>query len=523
MGRRRTSFRDRIAWALVCSALLFPPAASAQSGANVVVVANESNADSIAIAEHYAKARGLPTDNVIRLKTLPADTPEVISRLLYDRNIQKPIADWFNRHSAHDRILYIVLTKGIPLRIEGSGGRNGTQASVDSELTLLYRTLTGRAVPPHGQIDNPYFAGRAPSGQFQQFTHRNYDIFLVTRLDGFTTSDVMALIDRGTSSNKDGRVLLDQRAALDDPGNTWLRAAADRLTADGFANRVVLEGTSKPLTNEPNVLGYFSWGSTDPAIKTRKLDLGFVPGALAAAFVSTDARTFREPPSDWTPGIGGTQKAYFAGSPQSLIGDLVREGATGVAGHVAEPYRDAAIRPDLLFPAYLAGFNLAESFYLAMPYLGWQTVILGDPLCAPFRAGSPELAEIDPQIDPDTGRSEFFANRRMKILTQKGLKSDALKLFLRGEERLAQGDQAGARQALESATALEEGLNQAHVLLATIHEAAGQYRLGDRSIPTRAGKHTKRLIGTEQPRILLVCAWQSTGRCAAVRRAGTCP
>ena len=28
---------------------------------------------------------------------------------------------------------------------------------------------------------------------------------------------------------------------------------------------------------------------------------------------------------------------------------------------------------------------LAESFYLAMPYVSWQTVVIGDPLCAPFR------------------------------------------------------------------------------------------------------------------------------------------
>ena len=45
----------------------------------------------------------------------------------------------------HDRIFYIVLTKGIPLRISGSGGRAGTAASVDSELTLLYRKLVGTA------------------------------------------------------------------------------------------------------------------------------------------------------------------------------------------------------------------------------------------------------------------------------------------------------------------------------------------------------------------------------------------
>ncbi len=466
-----------VARALIGSALLlsFPAVGLAQSGANVLVIANESNAGSVQIAERYAQARSLPADNVIRLKTLPADAPETISRRGYELQIERPIADWFSRHAAHDRILYIVLTKGIPLRIEGSSGRKGTQASVDSELTLLYRSLTGRPVPPHGQIQNPYFAGHAPSGGFTQFTHKDHDIYLVTRLDGFTVEDALALIDRAASPSRTGRVLFDQKAALDDPGNKWLSAAAERMSKAGFADRVVLESTSKILTNEPNVLGYYSWGSGDPAIKTRRLDLGFVPGGLAATFVSTDARTFREPPTDWTPGAGQDRKTHYAGSQQSLIGDLAREGATGVAGHIAEPYFDAAIRPDLLFPAYFAGFNLAEAFYLAMPYLSWHTVILGDPLCAPFRSAGPEPAEIDPQIDPETGRPGFFSDRRLEVLTGKGLRHDALKLLLRGEAMLARGDRSGARQALEAATVAEERLNQAHLLLATLYEVTAEH------------------------------------------------
>jgi uncharacterized protein (TIGR03790 family) len=490
-GNRRTRVRGarngsvwtacRLGMAWICPGLLMsiPTVALAQSGANVLVVANESNAASVQIAERYAQARSLPPDNVLRLKSLPADPPEVISRLAYDGLIQRPIADWLVRRAAHDRILYIVLTKGIPLRIEGSNGRTGTQASVDSELTLLYRALTGRPLAPQGRTPNPYFAGNTPLGELKRFTHRDQDIFLVTRLDGFTLEDVLALIDRGISPTRDGRVLFDQKAALDDPGNTWLRAAAERMSKAGFADRVVLESTSQILTGEPNVLGYFSWGSADPAIKSRQLGLGFVPGALAATFVSTDARTFREPPAEWTPGSWENQKTHFAGSPQSLIGDLLREGATGAAGYVTEPYLDAAIRPDLLFPSYFAGFNLAESFYLAMPYLSWQTVVVGDPLCAPFRA--PETvalpAEIDPQVDPETELPGFFANRRLEILARKGLNREAVKLLLRGEARLGRDESEAGRKALEAATSMEERLSQAHTLLATLLEAAGEHDL----------------------------------------------
>src|SRR5262249_27489050 len=129
-----------------------------------------------------------------------------------------------------------------------------------------------------------------------------------------------------------------------------------------------------------SVLGYYSWGSSDTARTVRHANVRFAPGSVGGEFVSTDARTFEEPPKDWT-----VNDRVFRGSQHSLIGDLIRDGLTGVAGYVAEPYLSGTVRPDVLFPAYVHGFNLVESFYLAMPSLSWTAVVVGDPLCAPFR------------------------------------------------------------------------------------------------------------------------------------------
>ena len=81
------------------------------------------------------------------------------------------------------------------------------------------------------------------------------------------------------------------------------------------------------------------------------------------------------------------------------MADLVRAGVTGAAVNVDEPFLDATIRPDILIPAYASGRNLAESFYAAMPYLRWQTFIVGDPLCAPFPHAPLPTARIDPPLD----------------------------------------------------------------------------------------------------------------------------
>ena len=115
--------------------------ALAQTGDNVLLIVNQASADSVRIAEHYARVRGVPQTQVVRI-TVDAVADE-IERPAFDSQIQTPIAEWIRRHSAQDRILYIVLTKGVPLRIRGTSGRSGTIASVDSELTLLYRRLTG--------------------------------------------------------------------------------------------------------------------------------------------------------------------------------------------------------------------------------------------------------------------------------------------------------------------------------------------------------------------------------------------
>jgi hypothetical protein len=41
----------------------------------------------------------------------------------------------------------------------------------------------------------------------------------------------------------------------------------------------------------------------------------------------------------------------------------------------------ATPHPEILLPAYYSGRNLAESFYLAIPFLSWQNIVVGDPLC----------------------------------------------------------------------------------------------------------------------------------------------
>jgi len=479
---RLYGIRSRIALiAALCSfaILMATSAARAQSGANVLVITNAADADSVHVGEYYASRRSVPPAQVLGLRALPPKLPEAIERSAFELAIQAPIMDWLAANDAQDRIHYIVLAKGIPLRVMGSSGRTGTVASVDSELSALYLRMTGVATPAAGAVANPYFLDEQPVTEAQPFSHERVPLYLVTRLDGYSVDDVLKLVDHGMSPTTEGRVVLDQRASWQALGNTWLKAASDRLTEAGLGSRVLLEATGKVVRDESGIIGYYSWGSNDPAITERNLGLGFVPGAIAAMFVSFDGRTFHEPPATWRLGSWEKRETYFEGAPQSLAGDLIRAGVTGVAAHVAEPFLDASIRPQILFPAYFRGMNLAESFYLAMPNVSWETIVVGDPLCAPFRKEVVPTASLDPGIDPETGLPKWFSARSVESFAGRGLNPAGVKAFLKAKAMLAHHDGAGAESALKAAVEAEGGLVTARIQLAEMLMARQDYEGAD--------------------------------------------
>jgi uncharacterized protein (TIGR03790 family) len=444
--------------------------ALAQGPDNVLVVVNGAVPESIEVGDYYLRKRRIPSEQLLRL-SLPS--AEQIPRDVYEQRIEQPIGNWIAEHRAHDRILYIVLTKGVPLRIAGTPGRGGTVASVDSELTLLYRKMTGQAVPSQGQLPNPYFLGTKPVAEARPFTHEAVDIFLVTRLDGYTVADVLALIDRGSddrSSARAGRFVLDQRGSITpEVGNQWLERAAVQLRGLGIDDRVLLDTSADIVRNQKDIVGYFSWGSNDPQMTTRQNGLSFEPGAIAGSFVSTDGRTLKEPPAQWTYGRWDDPRTFFGGSPQSLAGDLIRQGITGIAANVAEPFLDATVRPDALFPAYVSGFTLAESYYLALPYLSWQGIVIGDPLAAPFRR-QPRTLTTDAGIDPKTELPVWFSARALKAFGARPGGADAAEQMLRAQSLLARDDTTAAANVLEQLVAKNATLVEPQLLLAGLYE-----------------------------------------------------
>jgi len=342
-----------------------------QTGENILLVVNRNDAASREIGEYYRPRRSIPVRNVCYIATT---SEEEIEWKTYEWEIERPIGQCLTKAGLIEKVLYIVTTMGVPLKVDGPGREfQSTRASVDSELTLLYSKLKGQKIGREGMLPNPFFSKRDAPFQRPQFP-----IYLVTRLAAYTVADVKAMIDRSLAAKNRGKFVVDLRSEDDEQGNNWLRTASLLVPQD----RLVLDESKRVIYGQRDVIAYASWGSNDQARKQRKLGFTWLPGAIATEFVSTNARTFKQPPDSWTYTIFGDRLHYFGGSPQGLSGDLLREGATGASGNVYEPYLTGCPRPEYLLPAYYQGRNLAESFYLSLNYLSWQSVILGDPLCS---------------------------------------------------------------------------------------------------------------------------------------------
>ncbi|MGB9454467.1 MAG: TIGR03790 family protein [Bryobacteraceae bacterium] len=344
----------------------------AQSAGNVLLVVNRRDRVSQAVADYYARRRGVPASHFCLIETT---SDETIDWDTYTAQIEAPVAACLKREHLEEQVLYILTTMGVPLRIDGMGGsiQKSEQSSVDSELTLLYAKLHGSHFERAGPVPNPFFARRD-----SPFLHPQFPIYLVTRLAANDLADVRAMIDRSLSARNRGMFVLDASSPTNGEGNNWLREAALLLPR----GRVVLDDTPNVLYKQRNVIGYASWGSNDGGRKQRWLGFEWLPGAIVTEFVSTDARTLKAPPPDWNLTTYTDREHWFAGSPQTLSADYIHEGATGASGNVYEPYLTGCARPEYILPAYAHGRNLAESYYLGMPFLSWQGVVLGDPLCS---------------------------------------------------------------------------------------------------------------------------------------------
>lgn len=374
----------------------------------VLVVANREMKGSVALARYYMEKRAIPASHLL---TLSLTLDETMPRLEYDDVLVKSVLASLAGLQAKPRIAAIVLIYGVPLKVapplpdlnvlsrirelrerqkvlrkQGDSQdqdvkshkkdvrqrviqllNTNQRAAVDSELSLAQ---AGK-YDLDGWIKNPYYLGF----QGQVTAIRKNQVLLVCRLDGPDVETVYRIIDDSLWAEEkglEGRAYFDARwpepdgpeglrgyRRYDDSLHRAAAIAAQRLD-------VVLDAGEDLFAVKacPDAALYCGWYSLGKYIDS----FGWKKGAIGYHIASSECTTLRRKESSvWCK-------------------RMLEKGVAATIGPVYEPYVQGFPVPHLFFRNILEGYmSLGESYLVALPYLSWQMVLIGDPLYQPFK------------------------------------------------------------------------------------------------------------------------------------------
>jgi len=385
----------------------------------VMVVANADDADSMAIADHYALSRQLPDGHVCLLSGISPDTTS-LSLADYEGRVAPAIDACLAALPDPDAIQVLVTTRGLPYRVDLEGAY---VVGFESMLQVHRAESREDGSPLAGQpqsdaggyyaasVGNPVFIGGGYSTASCDFTVENayagsyntsctllssgslpdafdrHDIrvrgtwdfssnlFIVTRLDGFDADDAMDLVDRavaGDSTFPEAPLMCmhgadSARGARDPECELVVRmldlAGLPADWIDTFDGALSGEEVAGYLTGAASMTGAIA-GNT------------FVPGAITDNLTSYGA----VPNNFFCDDSGETCPASES---QTSVARFVRAGATGAHGTVAEPLNNVFPNASL-YLLYSFGYSLGESYLLSTRHVYWQNLVLGDPLATPY-------------------------------------------------------------------------------------------------------------------------------------------
>ena len=313
----------------------------------LAIVVNQDDPVSVRIGDYYRKRRGIPDENVIRVR-FPAQSTNLPRDLF--RNIKEEVD---RQAGTHIQAYALAWTK--PYRVDCM--------SITSAFALGF--------------DEAYCSNQCSptkaSGYFNSPSHAPYSdhrLRPAMMLAGQSFQDVKRLIDRGVAS--DYTYPTGTGYLLD----TWDKSRSVRA--------VLFEGTVKALgdafrlqkleansiRDKKDVLFYFTGRANVPDLQT----LRFLPGAIADHLTSA----------------GG--QLTDSGQMSSLR--WLEAGATGSYGTVVEPCNHLAKFPvpAVVMWRYAEGNSLIEAYWKSVASPG-EGVFIGEPLAKPFAPRVTDLAK----------------------------------------------------------------------------------------------------------------------------------
>ena len=394
-----------------------PPHSSfALQPAEVLLIVNHNSRASRDLAEYYRDVRNIPAENLL---TVSMTDKEDCSRSEYEQKLVKPLRDYLTGHP-EKHIRCLLLFYGLPLRVgapelsdaewrkvedlkytlkqirwrlehkklsEEEQQRQqtevkrleeqikkirhpGQRAAVDSEISLVLNP----AYPLDRWQPNPYFVGFAR--QKKQLPFNKDQVLFVSRLDGPTPDIVRRMVDDSLYAEQHGL-----------QGQAWFDARwplPKKKKLQGYALYDASIHKAASLTGKMSSL----------AVHLDEKEALFQPGQApdAALYCGWYSLAKYVDAFSWQRGAVGYHIASSECTTLKKKGSqvwckrMLEEGVAATIGPVAEPYVQGFPLPEVFFSFLLDGYyTLAESYFLSLPYLSWQMVLLGDPLYRPFR------------------------------------------------------------------------------------------------------------------------------------------
>jgi len=402
---------------LIGLVLFFNTTALALQPAELLLIVNQNSPASLELAHNYQQQRRVPKGNLLQV-----DLPESedLSREQYQRQLVAPLRKFLRRRATDPPIRCLVLFYGIPLRVSApelsrkewlrledlkfekrdvdwqlktlageADERKELQRKseqLEKKIATLKRPEQGAAVdselalalddnyPLEKWRPNPFFIGFQK--QKEGLLFNKDQVLMVARLDGPTPQIVRRLIADSLQVEKQGlqgKAYFDARWPL--PEGTRLQGyalydaslhKAAALTKKLSRLPVILDQQERLMQpgEAPDAALYCGWYSLGKYVDA----FHWRPGAVAYHIASSECTTLKKPGS------------------QVWCKRLLEDGVAATIGPVAEPYVQGFPLPELFFGYLLDGYYpLVESYFLSLPYLSWQMVLIGDPLYRPFR------------------------------------------------------------------------------------------------------------------------------------------
>ena len=454
---------------LVLAAAAMPAAARGGGGPeNVFVVVNPASADSLAVANAFVAARGIPPINILMLRW--QDSAESTTLRRFRDELLLPVIRAIDARRLATQIDCIAWSSDFPWRIDyadelpaglrdsdkfSSGSltgmtmlygavQSGTPAWLDPESNDYYRPLDSSGVP----TTTAGFRGWYGWGQQGELLEAGGSRYLLATMLGVTAG-------RGNSV-----------AEI----TAYLRSAA---AADGTKPKGTIYFVTNTDVRTTTRSGVFP--ATVKALTGLGVQAEIVNGTLPVRKRDVAGLMTGTPTFDWNasgstvvPGAICENLTSFGGiftpsAGQTPLSDFLRAGAAGSSGTVTEPFSLQAKFPHPAIQVHYArGASLAEAFYQSV-HAPYQLLVVGDPLCQPW-ASIPEVEIVtaaDSAVLASGARVSGKIELEPRATVPGGGTADRFELYVDGV-RVAQAG-LGERLALDT-TVMADGHHELRVV-----------------------------------------------------------